>query len=258
MANEKAFLNPGSNGGNVTESQVPPEASALSKVFDTEASRSAVLFKSFLTSCLYFNLEPSALRNPKIIPGTPLPNPVGGNFSMFLFHVHNLYPDLETKVVQALRLLEPKIDHFEFPSLDPDFIQFFLVDKSGHKLSVQSMSDGTLRYLALCLITSMMAEVIPAARVPRLVIFEEPENGLYVGHLKPLFQRMDLSAGNGQAIFTTHSPYVIDLFDAHLDAIHLMKPGSPGSVLTKPDAKLVKQLLEDMPLGEMHYRELLG
>ena len=31
-----------------------------------------------------------------------------------------------------------------------------------------------------------------------------------------------------------------------------------GSVLTKPDIKLVKQLLDDMPLGELHYREMLG
>jgi hypothetical protein len=37
-----------------------------------------------------------------------------------------------------------------------------------------------------------------------------------------------------------------------------MKPGSPGSVLTKPDVNLVKKLLDDMPLGEMHYREMLG
>jgi predicted ATPase len=172
--------------------------------------------------------------------------------------VHNSFPNLEKKLMESLNLLEPKIERIEFPSPDPDFIQFFLVDKSGNKFSVQSMSDGTLRYLALCLITTMLAEVTPAANVPRLVIFEEPENGLYVGHLKPLIQRMDTSARNGQVIFTTHSPYVIDLFDAHLDAVHLMKPGSPGSVLTRPDASRVKKLLDDMPLGEMHYREMLG
>ena len=258
LTNEKAFLNAGSNGGYVTESQVPAESTALSKIFDTEASRLAVLFKEVLYNSLYFNLEPSALRNPKIIADTNLLSPIGGNFSKFLFTVHNKTPDLEKKVIQALRLLEPTIEKFEFPSPDPDFIQFFLVDKSGHRFSAQSMSDGTLRYLALCLITMILAELTPLPNLPRLIIFEEPENGLYVGNLKPLFEQLDFTGRNGQCIFTTHSPYVIDLFDSHLEAVHLMKPGSPGSMLTKPDVNLVKKLLDDMPLGEMHYREMLG
>jgi predicted ATPase len=258
LTNEKAYLNAGSNGSPIMESQVPPESTALSKVFDTQASRLAVLFKEFLYNSLYFNLEPSALRNPKITAETNLPSPVGGNFSKALFTVHNRMPDLEKKVIEALRSLEPGIEKFEFPSADPDFIQFFLEDKSGHKFSVQSMSDGTLRYLALSFITVILAGVTPLPNLPRLIIFEEPENGLYVGLLKPLFEQMDFTGRNGQCIFTTHSPYVIDLFDAHLEAVHLMKAGSPGSKLTTPDPHLVKKLLDNMPLGEMHYREMLG
>jgi len=97
LTNEKAFLNPGANGGMVTESQVPPESTALSKIFDIEASRRALLFKEFLYNCIYFNLEPSALRNPKVTSKTPLPSPVGDNFSKFLFTVHNSTPGLEKK-----------------------------------------------------------------------------------------------------------------------------------------------------------------
>jgi predicted ATPase len=131
-------------------------------------------------------------------------------------------------------------------------------DKLGNKFSAQSMSDGTLRYLALCLAVMILADSPPSPNLPGVIIFEEPENGLYVGLLKPLFEQMDFTGRNGQCIFTTHSPYVIDLFDSHLEAVHLLKPGSPSAVLTKPDANLVKKLLDDMPLGEMHYREMLA
>jgi predicted ATPase len=258
LTNERAFLNSGSNADHVTESQVPPESTALSKIFDTEASRRALLFKEFLYNCIYFNLEPSALRNPKVTSKTPLPSPVGDNFSKFLFTVHNSTPGLEKKVIEALRLLEPRIERFEFPSLDPDFIQFFLVDKSGHKFSVQSMSDGTLRFLALCLITIILAEVTPVPNLPRLIIFEEPENGLYVGHLKPLFEQMDFSGCKGQCIFTTHSPYVIDLFDTHLEGVHVLKPGVPSAALSKLKIEKVRPLLDDMALGDLHFHEMLG
>jgi predicted ATPase len=91
-----------------------------------------------------------------------------------------------------------------------------------------------------------------------LTIIEEPENGLFVGHLKPLFQRIDPQGGGGQFIFTTHSPYFIDLFDDHLDGVHVLRPGKPSSVLVRPDPAKVRALLDQMPLGEMHFREMLG
>jgi hypothetical protein len=37
-----------------------------------------------------------------------------------------------------------------------------------------------------------------------------------------------------------------------------MKPGTPSPSLSKPDPAKVRQLLNDMPLGELHYREMLG
>jgi len=79
-----------------------------------------------------------------------------------------------------------------------------------------------------------------------------------VANLKPLFERIDASGRKGQFVFTTHSPYVIDLFDESIEGLHLIKPGSPSSVLVKPDPGKAKKLLDEMPLGEMHYREMLG
>jgi len=258
LTNEKAYLNPGSNGAQVAESQVPPESTALSKMYDVEASRLGMLFKRFLGNCMYFALEPRALRNPQVVAKALLPSPSGDNFSKFFFTVHNEYPRLERKVIEALRRVEPKLDLFNFYTPNPDFIHFIMEDKFGNKFSAQSMSDGTLRYLALCLAVTILADTPPSPNLPGVVIFEEPENGLYVGLLKPLFEQMDFTGRHGQLIFTTHSPYVIDLFDAHLEAVHVMKPGSPSAVLTNPDANLVKKLLDDLPLGEMHYREMLG
>ncbi|MDD4889438.1 MAG: AAA family ATPase, partial [Phycisphaerae bacterium] len=93
---------------------------------------------------------------------------------------------------------------------------------------------------------------------PPLIIVEEPENGIYVGQLKPLLQRIDPNGAGGQFIFTSQSPYFIDLFDSHLEGLHVFKPGKPSAVLVKPDVEKTRRLLEQMPLGEMHFREMLG
>jgi predicted ATPase len=129
LTNEKASLNPGSNGRTVIESQVPPECTALSKIYDMEVNRLAMLFKRFLGNCVYFALEPRALRNPKVVAKTPYPSSSGDNFSKFLFTVHNENPRLERKVIEALRVLEPKLDLLTFYNPDPDFIHFIMEDK---------------------------------------------------------------------------------------------------------------------------------
>jgi hypothetical protein len=141
------------------------------------------------------------------------------------------------------------------------------------------MSDGTLRFLAMTYLLVVCNERSKEAKMPHvtrlgyvipprvsksresnipLIMIEEPENGIYVGHLKPLLQQIDMSGAAGQFIFTSHSPYFIDLFDSNLEGIHVIKPGKPSSVLVKPDPSKVKALLDQMPLGEMHYREMLA
>ena len=155
-------------------------------------------------------------------------------------------------------MVEPKADLFKFFSPDPDFILFLLEDKHGHTFGPQSMSDGTLRYLLLCSLFVWLDEWARNKLPGPLIIFEEPENGLYVGSLKPLFAKLNFDSASGQCVFTSHSPYFIDLFDAHLEGVHVMKPGMPSPSLTKPDPGKVRQLLGDMPLGELHYREMLG
>jgi hypothetical protein len=69
---------------------------------------------------------------------------------------------------------------------------------------------------------------------------------------------MDFSGCKGQCIFTTHSPYVIDLFDTHLEGVHVLKPGVPSAALSKLKIEKVRPLLDDMALGDLHFHEMLG
>jgi len=240
------------------EARVPANATALSKLFDSETNRHALRFKGQLANLWYFNVAPQALRSPKVFGKGNLINSDGTNLNKLLFSLHNENPRLERRVIEALKLVEPKIDLFRFHNPDPEFILFMFEDAAGRPFSPQSMSDGTLRYLLLATLFILLDEWARVGRPAPLIIFEEPENGLYVGALKPLLARLDFGAAAGQFLFTSHNPYFIDLFDAHPECVHVMKPGVPSPVLARPDPARLRELLGEMPLGDLHFRGLLA
>jgi predicted ATPase len=128
-----------------------------------------------------------------------------------------------------------------------------LTDEQDNRLGMSVVSGGTLRFMALAYI------ILNNARQsnPPLTIIEEPENGIYVRYLRSLFDLIDPTGAGGQYIFTSHSPYFIDLFEAHLENITLMEDRGTHSVLLKPDPAKVRKYLEEMPLGELHFHEML-
>jgi len=235
----------------------PDDATMLSRLYDLQSNRRANLFKRYLQSWLYFSLNPHAMRSPAAAekPGIW---PDGSNLTKSMFWLHNERPRVEKRIIDALRSIEPKIDLFTFAAPDPKSVYLFLEDQEGNRFGTLSISDGTLRFLVFAYLIFGLADGRAGNQFSPLVMIEEPEDGLYVGQLRPLFEKIDPSGASGQFIFTSHSPYIIDLWERNLAGIHVFKPGKPSSVLVRPDPARIQQLLEHMPLGELHYREMLS
>jgi predicted ATPase len=238
--------------------RIPEGHTALSKLFDEQAHPHCLSFRKYLSHWAYFNLNPLVLRSARVAGPFPLITPQGENLGQFLATLQNQMPRVARSVLAALRRIEPKAEFFAFSYPDPEHVVWFLEDKQGHRFGVQHLSEGTLRYLALCCIIVGLEESPEFYRPPPLVMVEEPENGLHVNELKPLLARINPSGNAGQFIFTSHSPYFIDLFDKHLDGIHLLKATQSSAGIVRPDPAKIQPLLEDMPLGELHFHELLA
>lgn len=217
----------------------------------------AALFRIHLLNWSYYAFSPYSLRSPTVVRESPVLFSDGKNLTRTYFSLHNEKPRLEKKLIEIIRTLEPRLDLFTYTSPDPDAVYLFMEDQKGNRFSAQSISDGTLRFMAMAYLV-LSGEDSKRDSVPGLTIIEEPENGLYVGHLKPLFERLAAPDRKDQFVFTTHSPYFIDLFDSCLEGVHLIKPGVPSSEIRKLDTEKTKKLLEEMSLGEMHFREMLG
>ena len=121
--------------------------------------------------------------------------------------------------------------------------------ESGDSLPAWRASNGTLRFLAL--------SYILLAQPNRFLIIEEPENGIYVGFLKKLMKLIPENKVTSQILFTSHSPYFIDLFDDKLENVFVSNRDKYRSTLSKIDVEKTQQKLEKYPLGELHFRELL-
>lgn len=87
-------------------------------------------------------------------------------------------------------------------------------NNNGIKFEVASVSDGVLYFLSLlCIINQPNA--------PKLLLLEEPENGIHPVRIQEIINYIFKLAQdkNIQIILTTHSPVVIDLFTDYPESI---------------------------------------
>jgi predicted ATPase len=239
-----------------TKTPSPTDTTSLCQLYPS-VHRLTKLFREYLQNWAYYSLSPASLRAPEVVQEAAGLRYDGGNLTRTFFLLHNEVPYVEAKLIEIIRALEPRLNLFTYSSPDPEHVHLYMEDQKRNRFSTQSISDGTLRFMAMAYLL-LSGEDSKMDSLPHLTIIEEPENGLYVGHLKPLFERLRTRGRPEQIIFTTHSPYFIDLFDSCLEGVHVVKPGVPSSEIKKVDVEKTRKLLEEMPLGEMHFREMLG
>jgi len=228
-------------------------------------------FQHCLRQWHYYDFAALQLRQPEYkSPDSQQPEhkspdsqlePDGSNLVSVLHNLKNTDELLYRRLLEIARSVEPKLEVLNFIRSNQS-VTMLMGDKKGQMFDVQNMSHGTLRFLALCYIILTGAKESEISSkfltfTPMLTIIEEPENGIYVRRLRKLFDLIDPSGAGGQFIFTSHSPYFIDLFEANLENVTVMKRHETHSELANLDRQKAEKYLEEMPLGELHFREML-
>jgi predicted ATPase len=225
----------------------------LSLLYDERANAQAIAFRDYLSSWQHYDLDPHRLREDRFEPSATMLAADGGNLSSALFNLKNRDERRYRQLIALAQRLEKRLDALNF-TIAGERISMEITDKADHRLGLANASSGTLRYIALCYIFLNRAR----QNYPSLAIIEEPENGLYVRYLKPLFELLDSTKGDSQYIFTSHAPYFIDLFEDRLENVVLMQDKGTYSALIQIETERARQYLEEMPLGELHFREMLA
>ncbi|MBX7233768.1 MAG: AAA family ATPase [Caldilineales bacterium] len=191
-------------------------------------SPTALLVKRELQSWRLLQLEPSALREPDSFTDPPGLGIDGSHIPATLDFLARsarngdgvsgaMFPPLVLDQL-ALRLSD-LIDNVRAIRLDRDerrqLLTLELMDHGGTSLPARSLSDGTLRFIALAVLDLDPTEV-------GVICLEEPENGIHPARVEAMLRLLQdiavdadesIGAHNPlrQIIVNTHSPSVVNL-----------------------------------------------
>ena len=184
--------------------------------------------------------------------------PSGFGLAMFLNDIiaddHELFGLLEQRFhklfpsVSRIRLRRvPGFHHAAATAPSNTGLGIFFEQPNGFQFTAGQASDGLLLILAYLAILYSPAP-------PRLLLIEEPENGV---HPKRLSEVLDMlkeligEQGKTQVLFTTHSPYVVDRFRP--EEVTLCLKGPDGAVTTHrlSESKSVREQMDIFQLGEI-------
>ena len=120
--------------------------------------------------------------------------------------------------------------------------------KSGQTLSSKQVSDGVMLILAYVTVLHMTDP-------PSLLLVEEPENSIHPARLKEvltMLRELVEEQDQTQVVLTTHSPYVVDLFQPE-EVTLCQKSEVSGEVSVRrlSESELVRRQLDVFTLGEI-------
>ena len=154
----------------------------------------------------FLDLVPDLMRQPAF-PGQATLGDSGENLPTVL---RTLCADPRRKdsLMAWTRELTPMdVANFEFP-IDPvtGLVQLAIGESGGNRVSAYSMSDGTLRFLA------MLAALL-SDNPARLYFFEEIDNGIHPSRLRLLIDLLETQTEKGsmQVVTTSHSPDLLSI-----------------------------------------------
>jgi predicted ATPase len=220
-------------------------------------NRTATLVKNEMLSWRRVQLEPSAMRAPDSLSAPTIMGPDGSHLPSMLCELARqpIYKSLNDKDQQgevqdsrvfamAANRLADLIDDVRQVRIDKnerlDQLTLQVAGRDGTFHPAQSLSDGTLRFLALAAL-----ELDP--RFQGVIFMEEPENGIHPARIPAILQLLQdiavdvqepIGPGNPlrQVIINTHSPAVVaqipenSLLIADVRRANPSKEGSYGKV----------------------------
>lgn len=125
-------------------------------------------------------LEPSAMRNPDSSGVDPHPTASGAHLAATLYrmardHGPDIYSEVAAEASALIDIRELVVDYDQ----RRDSLTLLARIGTGPLLPASSLSDGTLRFLALCI---MRAD----DSIGGLLCMEEPENGIHPGRIETM------------------------------------------------------------------------
>ena len=178
----------------------------------------------------------------------------GGNLAPFLYRLKMKEQATYDRIRETFRFAAPFFDDFilEPRALNDQTIRLAWRHRvSDAHFDISTLSDGSLRFLALATLL-----IQPAHLRPSVILLDEPELGLHPRAITMLCSLVQSVSVETQVVLATQSPFVVDHFDP--EDVIVVDRVNGASVFQRPSADRLEEWLEEYSLGDLWIKNELG
>ncbi|MDE2686261.1 MAG: AAA family ATPase [Chloroflexota bacterium] len=180
--------------------------------------------------------------------------PDGSNLAAFLYLLREKYGDTYNFIRNTVRLAAPFFDDFALApqALNEDAIRLEWKHRGTDAyFDVSSLSDGTLRFIALATLLQQPKELRPS-----VILLDEPELGMHPYAITLLASMVKGASVDTQVILATQSPILLDHFEP--EDVLVADRVDGATEFTPQRADKLEVWLREYSLGELWEKNELG
>ena len=180
--------------------------------------------------------------------------PDGANLAAFLHFLLHKHEESYSLIRRTVQLVTPFFDDFvlEPQALNENKIRLEWRHRgSDAYFDVSSLSDGSLRFIAL---TTLLLQ--PVELRPSVIILDEPELGLHPFAITTLASLIKQVSAETQVVLATQSPLLLDHFRP--EDVLVAERVAGQTQFTRLDGNTLETWLEDYSLGQLWEKNQFG
>jgi predicted ATPase len=196
-------------------------------------------------------LNSEAMRRPAP-PGSPIDfQPDGSNLPWAIEELRTRDEASFRRWIQHVQTALPDIETIETVEREEDRHRYLrIVYRTGLKAPSWTVSDGTLRLLALTLVGYLEGS-------GRIYLIEEPENGIHPQAVETVFQSLSSTYGD-QILCATHSPVLLAMAEPEQVLCFARTPEGATDVVRGTEHPNLKDWKRSTDLGTLFATGILG
>lgn len=196
----------------------------------------------------------SPIRKTAKVDDNRFLRPDGSNLPSFLYLLREKHETSYGLIVRTVQQVAPFFDDFRLEPLrlNPEDIKLeWRHKKSDQYFDASSLSDGTLRFIALATLLLQ-----PEQFRPSIILVDEPELGLHPYAIEVFAALVRQASVTNQVIVSTQSSLLLDHFEPQ--DVLVADRANGGTQLTRLEAAPLAKWLEEYSLGQLWEKNEIG
>jgi predicted ATPase len=180
--------------------------------------------------------------------------PDGSNLAAFLYFLRTKENESYELIRSTVQRVTPFFDDFQLQptKLNPDKIRIEWRHRNSDKyFDVSSLSDGTLRFIALATLFLQ-----PEPYRPSVILVDEPELGLHPYAITMLASLIKMASKTTQVIIATQSSMLLDHFAP--EDVLVAERSNGGVQFTRLESQRLASWLSEYSLGQLWEKNEFG